>query len=58
MPRRKATNADRPLILRVTSDLHAGSTVALCPPKVQLDDGGKYEASKAQLWLWECWLDF
>lgn len=45
-------------MFRVTSDLHAGSTVALCPPKVQLDDGGKYEASKAQLWLWDRWLAF
>jgi hypothetical protein len=51
-------DADRPLLIRVVSDLHAGSTVALCPPKIQLDDGGKYEASKAQLWLWERWNDF
>lgn len=55
MPRRKPTNADRPLVLAIVSDLHCGSTVALCPPKVQLDDGGEYHASKAQLWLWECW---
>lgn len=44
-------------LFAVVSDLHAGSTVALCPPKVELDDGGAYLASKAQLWLWQCWRD-
>ena len=59
MPKRsKRSNADRPLVLAVVSDLHCGSTVALCPPKVQLDDGGEYHASKAQLWLWERWQAF
>ena len=57
MPKRKR-DAERPLLLRITSDLHAGSTVAICPPRVQLDDGGEYHASKAQRWLWERWKDF
>lgn len=57
MPR-KVKAADRPLLIRVVSDLHCGSTVALCPPKVTLDDGGEYHASKAQRWLWERWQDF
>lgn len=48
----------KPTILAVTGDQHAGSTVALCPPKVDLDDGGHYAASKAQLWLWEGWQEF
>lgn len=48
----------RPVVLAVTSDIHAGSTVALCPPEVPLDDGGAYKASKAQLWMWQCWRDF
>jgi hypothetical protein len=55
MPPKKPAKRDRPVVLAITSDQHCGSTVALCPPKVQLDDGGKYEASNAQLWLWEKW---
>lgn len=43
------------VVLAVTSDQHCGSTVALCPPKVSLDDGGEYHASKAQQWLWAGW---
>lgn len=48
----------RPTLIAVTSDQHCGSTVALCPPRIELDDGGAYEASKAQRWLWECWQAF
>ena len=55
MPVRKVANANRPVVLAITSDQHCGSTVALCPPKVTLDDGGEYHASKAQRWLWERW---
>lgn len=45
--------------LVVVSDLHAGSTVALCCPEaVSLSDGGSYEPSPAQKWLYENWLDF
>lgn len=46
------------MVIAVVSDTHAGGTTALCPPKVTLDDGGKYEASVAQLWLWECWVNY
>jgi hypothetical protein len=42
----------------ITSDQHAGSTVALCPPSIDLDDGGRYEASAAQRWLWGLWLGY
>lgn len=45
-------------VIAVTSDQHCGSTVALCPPTIGLDDGGEYKASKAQQWLWQSWLDF
>ena len=38
-------------------DMHINSTVALCPPSVNLDDGGTYHASRVQRWLWDCWLD-
>lgn len=41
--------------LVVFSDLHVGSTVGLCPANVTLDDGGRYAATKAQLWLLDCW---
>ena len=45
-------------LVAVVSDLHCGSTVALCPPRIELDDGGFYEASKAQRWMWERWHTF
>lgn len=49
----------RPVILAVVSDLHLNSTVALCPPEgVTLDDGGTYEPSRLQRWLWDCWEDY
>jgi hypothetical protein len=42
------------------SDLHCGSTVALCPDEpVELDDGGRYTPSDFQRWEWHnCWLPF
>jgi hypothetical protein len=48
----------KPIVLAVVSDLHAGGTTALCPPSIALDDGGEYNASKAQRWLWQCWGQF
>ena len=39
-------------IVAITSDQHANSTIALCPPEIRLDDGGFYRASKAQAWIW------
>ena len=45
-------------LLVVISDIHANSTVAVCPPSINLDDGGSYKASKAQLWIWDKWLKF
>lgn len=45
-------------VLLVLSDIHARSTVAVCPPKVRLDDGGTYQASTAQQWLYRNWCDF
>lgn len=42
----------------VISDTHSGCKFALCPPKVKLDDGGEYIASKYQLELWEKWKQF
>lgn len=44
-------------LLAVASDLHCNSTVAVCPPSIDLDDGGHYKASPAQTWLWGHWLE-
>jgi hypothetical protein len=46
------------VVIAVTSDLHCGGTTALCPPRIELDDGGAYEASRAQCWLWSLWGEF
>jgi len=45
-------------LIAVVNDLHCGSTVALCPPEIELDDGGVFSASRPQRWLWQCWLDY
>ena len=45
-------------IVAIVSDTHIGSTVGLCPPSVNLDDGGTYSASPGQAWLWRSWKDF
>lgn len=42
----------------ILSDIHANSTVALCPPTVNLDDGGTYRASRAQRWLYKRFQEF
>ena len=44
--------------LIAVSDLHINSSVAICPPRVQLDDGGTYHPSPGQRWLNECFADF
>lgn len=47
------------IVIAVVSDVHCGSTLAMCPPEgVLLDDGGKYLPSAPQEWLWACWLNF
>jgi hypothetical protein len=43
------------VVIACVSDIHAGGSTAVCPPSISLDDGGSYAASKAQLWLWQCW---
>ena len=47
-----------PVLTVHVGDLHVGSTVALMPPEVELDDGGTHHASPVQLWYWECWQRF
>lgn len=48
----------RPVMMAVFSDVHAGSTTALCPDVVRYDDGGEYHASKAQRWLYGNYRDY
>lgn len=48
----------RTVVVAIESDQHAGSTVAVCPPVIQLDDGGAYQASKLQRWLMQNRDDF
>ncbi|HEX6940223.1 MAG TPA: hypothetical protein VF158_12485 [Longimicrobiales bacterium] len=58
MAKRKQRRSDT-VVLAVVSDLHAGSTVGLCPDGgIDLDDGGRYEPSTAQRWLWQCWREY
>lgn len=46
------------VVIAVTSDQHARSTVGLCAPQgVAFNDGGHYQPSKAQLWMWDIWLE-
>jgi len=42
----------------VTSDQHINSTVGLSVPRINLDDGGSYNSSPGQRWLWKSWLEF
>ena len=42
-------------IVAVVGDIHANSTMAVCPPVVNLDDGGTYRASRIQRWLYRNW---
>lgn len=57
MPRKPKRVDDNPVLLCVVSDIHAGSSVAVMPPEVALDDGQTVKASKLQRWLWQCWND-
>lgn len=54
----------QPSVVAAIGDLHAGSTLGLCPlDGVEVDDGGRYmpNASQRQLWAWWCeywaWFD-
>lgn len=54
---------EHPLLSKITiaaiSDPHCGSTVGLHPDTpTQLDDGGSYNPSKAQLWVYDVWKKF
>lgn len=42
----------------VISDLHCGCQLGLCPPTVDLDEGGEYSHSELQKKVWGYWNDF
>ena len=44
-------------VLAVISDVQVGSTVAVCPPKWNLDEGGTFHASPAQKIMYRKWQD-
>jgi hypothetical protein len=46
-----------PHLLVAIGDLHTASVTGICPPKVQLDNGGYYYANQFQLYLWDIWRD-
>ena len=58
MPDVQNSTLQNKVALIVVSDLHINSTVAICPPSVSLDDGGKFTASRLQRWLWSSWQQF
>jgi len=45
-------------LLVIVSDLHCGSTVALCPPDYVMNDDGTWGQNAIQRWIWEHWLRF
>lgn len=49
----------RRILLAAVSDLHVGSTVAICPPSgIALEDGGRYTPNVAQVWIWDQWMRY
>lgn len=47
-----------PIVVAAFADTHIGSSVGLCPPRVNLDDGGYYAFSDDQRWMWRKWQEF
>jgi hypothetical protein len=48
-------NAD---VVALTGDFHFNGKTAVCPPSFTDDENGTYRANEAQLFLWDCWLDY
>lgn len=46
---------DRIKLLAIASDTHAGSTVALFPPRLELAEGITVEANPLQRFYWQAW---
>lgn len=47
--------AVKPARVLVVSDLHCGSTVALCPPGFDTEEGQTIGLSDWQAWMWDRW---
>jgi hypothetical protein len=45
-------------VVALTGDFHFNGKTAVCPPSFTDDENGTYRANKAQLFLWDCWLDY
>lgn len=57
--RKKSSKTEKPIKnIIVISDTHFGCKLGLCPPEVQLDEGGYYHASKLQMKLYDMWRYF
>ena len=48
--------ANKDTVLAIVSDMQVGSTLALCPPKWNLLDGGTFHASPAQMIIYRQWI--
>jgi hypothetical protein len=48
---------DKDTVISVISDMQTGSSVALCPPKWNLYDGGTHTASPGQMLMHRKWID-
>jgi hypothetical protein len=46
------------IIVPIVGDTHTNSTIGLCPPYVELDDGGSYKSSDLQREIWRAWSEF
>jgi hypothetical protein len=46
------------MLIVFCGDLHVGSSVAVCPPQVDMGDDGIYSATELQLWLYDKWQKF
>lgn len=54
MPSKNIANKDT--VIAILSDMQVGSTVAVCPPRWNLYDGGTYHASPAQMIMYRQWI--
>ena len=52
----KKTKSKETRLIFVLSDIHAGSTLALCPPGYVTVESQPISLNKWQEWLWQCWL--
>ena len=55
---RRGKRQGRPVLVVHFGDMHVGSGVSLCPPRVIQDDGGTHLASPLGEWYWDCWQRF